>query len=156
MSADTVGALIEDLLRQRRQRSDRVTALVQEIRGLPEPPILLESPPVPAAEPAGPYREALAALRIEHDGFKKRGLELHDEVNRLREVSANEEESRKAMAAEISRAHTRIRELEEGRRKLHLELDELRSTARSPAPVRADLDAYFREIVRILAERREQ
>ena len=111
MSADPVGALVADLLQQRRQRADRVQALAREIRGLPvapEPPdvpIVMEmTSSTPEADPVAPYREALLAMRTERDLLQKRNLELADELGRLK---AELEEVRTAgrTPSQIGRAH---------------------------------------------------
>ncbi len=127
MSPDAVALLVERLLQDRRTRVDRVRAIVEELRGPQEIPIILEVRPTPApmpepqGDPVAPYREALQAMRNERDVLQKRNLELYDELNRLK-----------------------------------AELDEARRMSRTPSPVSPELDASLREIGRILSARRDR
>ena len=158
---DTVGALVEGLLLQRRERADRVLALARSIRGLPaageppEPTIILEVPSVPEPLPV--------PAPVEFKPLPLQSLPPHPLPPPLPETTAPESDPvapyREALLAlrdERDALQKRNLALYDELGRLKAELDLARATARTPSPVRADLDASFREIARLLAARRDR
>ena len=87
MTEDPIRALVAGLVSQRQDRDVRLRALADQLLGRVSAPAAAPAvplpPPLPAEDPAAPFREALLALRAERDVLQQKNRELFDEVRRL-------------------------------------------------------------------------